>query len=120
MDNRAQWALVGAAWFLALSVAVLGYLGYRHFAAPAQGPPTDVGLAQPLAPGSKATCPVTRAELTVGADTPSAVYKGQTYYFAPATVGGKDNKTLFLMDPERYLSGVSGLGGPAALSPAAH
>jgi YHS domain-containing protein len=100
MDKKAQWALVGAAWFLAISFAVLGYLGWRHFSHGADDPTVLYSLQ---ADGS-AVCPVTQKKLQVTESTPKVVYQGTPYYFATdADNEGRDARTRFLMDPEAYL-----------------
>ncbi|HTB34112.1 MAG TPA: hypothetical protein VK842_04570 [bacterium] len=104
MDKKAQWSLVGAAWFAALSVAGFGYLIWQRGGSPAlPGPLT----AQSLVPQANGTvrCPVTGELLQVGPDTPTVNYRGQTYYFSTAKDGnGLDARIRFLMDPDRYLS----------------
>lgn len=119
MDKNAQWALVAAAWFLALSVALLGWLGYRHLN---RASSTAVELAGdgivPL--GDRAICPVTRQSLVVDAQTAHAIYRGRTYYFASGRdERGREHRTLFLMDPEAYLSGQPGVRPTALGSPVA-
>lgn len=100
MDKKAQWALVGAAWFLALSVAVLGYLGWRHFSPGL----SDPGAAYALQADGQALCPVTRKPVQVSEATPKVVYQERTYYFSGDTDSeGRDARTRFLMDPEAYL-----------------
>jgi len=100
MDKKAQWALVGAAWFLALSVAGLGYMGWRHFA-PVGGDPK---VLYALQANGKTVCPVTGKSLQVVETTPRVNYQGTVYYFSADTDGeGRDARTRFLMDPESFL-----------------
>lgn len=104
MDKPAQWALVGAAWFLALSVALLGFLALRHFEAKSALTPATAGSLGELAPGSSAVDPVTGATLTVGPDTPRVVYQDRVYYFSNVSdAAGILPKRRFLMDPENYV-----------------
>jgi YHS domain-containing protein len=99
MDKKAEWALVGAAWFLALSVAGLGWLAWRHF-----GPPPDPAEAWQVASDGTARCPVTGESVPAEAATPQLDYQGQVYYFsASKDAEGRDARTRFLMDPESYL-----------------
>ena len=117
MDKNAQWALVAAAWFLALSVALLGWLGYRHLNRPVAvaAEPAGGGIV-PL--GDRAICPVTHQSLVVDAKSSQAVSRGRTYYFAPGRdERGREYRTLFLMDPEAYLSGQPSLRPTVAPSP---
>jgi hypothetical protein len=113
MEKPAQWALVAAAWFLALTVALLGWLAYRRFIAlPAAAAAAVAGAEAPLAPGASAVCPVTKQTVTVGPETPSVVYQGRVYYFSDEKdAAGHSAKTRFLMDPQAYL------GGSAAPAP---
>jgi YHS domain-containing protein len=107
MDKKAQWALVGAAWFLAISVAVLGFLGWRHFS-PSSDDPKQVYA---LKTDGSTLCPVTRKPVQVVEATPKVVYQGMTYYFAAdLDLEGRDARTRFLMDPEAFLR-------PAAAKP---
>ena len=107
MDKKAQWALVGAAWFLALSVAVLGFLGWRHFSPKA----VDPAVVYALHGDGKAICPVTGKTLQVSDATPRINYQGVTYYFSSdSDAEGRDARTRFLMDPESFLR-------PAAAKP---
>jgi YHS domain-containing protein len=99
MDKKAQWALVGAAWFMALTVAGLGWLAWQKFGA------TKDPLAAfvPAGDGS-VRCPVTGEKLQALSGTPQVNYQGRTYYFSGAVDGeGRDARTRFLMEPERYL-----------------
>ena len=99
MDKKAQWALVGAAWFLALSVAGLGWLAWRRF-----GPPPDPSLAWQVASDGTARCPVTGESVQAVSATPKVDYQGKVYYFSASTdADGRDARTRFLMDPESYL-----------------
>jgi len=103
MEKKAQWALVGAAWFFVLSVTGLGLLAYRRFGAPAvvAAPPASTwGLRS----NGTALCPVTGQVLQVLSFTPKVDYLGSVYYFSLDKDGqGLDARTRFLMDPDRYL-----------------
>lgn len=100
MDKKAEWALVGAAWFLAISVAGLGYLGWRYFAPKS----SDPKVVYALQADGKALCPVTGKSLQVGDATPRINYQGTEYFFAAdVDAEGRDARTRFLMDPEAYL-----------------
>ena len=56
---------------------------------------------------------MSKGEVVVAADTPHVIYQGRNYYFSGAQdEHGQDDKTLFLMDPELYLNGVSALKSP--------
>jgi hypothetical protein len=102
MDKPAQWALVGAAWFLALTVAVIGFLAWRHFEA-ISGPLAVAGTAAPLQDGATAICPVTKERIVIAKDTPQLVYKERVFYFSKTLdAAGREPKRLFLMDPEFY------------------
>lgn len=106
MEKPAQWALVGAAWFLALSVAVLGCLAWHRFGAmpavPAGGPPQ--GSEAELAEGATAICPVTGHKLVVSAATPRVIYQSRVYYFDDKPdAAGILPKRRFLSDPEAIL-----------------
>ena len=104
MDKKAQWSLVAAVWFIALSVAVFGYLIWRRVAPAGAAAPLTAQSLLPQANGS-VRCPVTGEDLQVGADTPTVNYRGQTYYFSKAKdANGLDARTRFLMDPEHYVS----------------
>lgn len=101
MDKKAEWALVGAAWFLALSVAGLGWLAWRHF----NPGPSDPRAVYALHDDGSAICPVTGRRLQIDANTPKVDYQGHVYYFAnDVDAQGLDARTRFLMDPESYLS----------------
>ena len=103
MEKRAQWALVGAAWFLALSVAGLGLLAYRHWAAPTAvaAPPV---AAWGLRSDGTAPCPVTGQLIQVLTSTPKVDYQGQVYYFSSdKDASGTDARMRFLMDPDSFL-----------------
>jgi hypothetical protein len=105
VDRPAQWALVGAAWFLALSVAVFGFLAWQRLerAAPLNVPQAAAGAWSVQTDGT-ALCPVTGQRITVGPDTPRVVYLGRTYYFSDERdASGVDARTRFLMDPESWL-----------------
>lgn len=119
MDKPAQWALVAAAWFLALAVALFGFLAWQRLgrvrlpvpaaAAPAT-PASPAGAGQPPVPAT-AVCPVTGRTVTVGPDTPRVTYRGRTYYFSTDTdAQGNDARTRFLMNPESWLSGTAQAG----------
>lgn len=105
MDKPAQWALVGAAWFLAISVSLLGFLAYRHFGA--GGPAVtaaSAGSVGELAVGASAVDPVTGSPVVVGTDTPHVVYQDRVYYFSSLSdAAGIMPKRRFLMDPESYV-----------------
>ena len=107
MDKPAQWALVGAAWFLALSVAILGFLTWRHFVPSGVAPMASAelgGSAAELAPGATAVCPVTGQKLVISATTPKVIYKDRVYYFSDQPdAAGVLPKRRFLMDPEAVL-----------------
>jgi YHS domain-containing protein len=99
MDKKAQWALVGAAWFLAGTVALFGWLAWQRFGV--QKDP--LAAFHPAADGS-VRCPVTGETLQAVSSTPQIVYQGQTYYFSTAKDGeGRDARTRFLMQPDLYL-----------------
>lgn len=105
MDKKAEWSLVGAAWFLALSVGGFGYLAWRRLgpAAPAAStaPAAD---AWGLKADGTARCPVTGEILRVVSSTPQVDYLGHVYYFSLATDSqGLDARTRFLMDPDSFL-----------------
>ena len=100
MDKKAQWALVGAAWFLALAVGVLGWLAWRHFLAPQPSP----AAAYALQADGSAVCPVTGKKLAVDDKTPRVDYQGTVYYFAAdVDAEGRDARTRFLMAPDTFL-----------------
>jgi YHS domain-containing protein len=103
MDKKAQWSLVAAAWIGVLGLLGLGWLALEKV------PSFRVAEAQgPAQPGSKFLDPVTKSEVLIATDTPHVIYMGRDYYFSTAKdERGRDHKTLFLMDPELYLSGVS-------------
>ena len=105
MEKPAQWALVGAAWFMALTVAVIGFLAWRHFeASTAAANPPLLGSEAPLANGATAICPVTHEKVVVGPSTPHLVYMDNVYYFsATADAAGIEPKRRFLLDPEAYV-----------------
>jgi YHS domain-containing protein len=103
MDKPVQWALVGAAWFLALSVALFGYLAWQRTGSAA---PAAAGSAAQWSVASDGTaqCPVTGKRIQVGPATPKVVYMGKTYYFADDKDDqGNDARSRFLMDPDSYL-----------------
>ena len=104
MEKRAQWALVGAAWFLAVSVAVIGFLAYERLAAPAAANAAAVGQHR----DGTAICPVTGQVLQVLTSTPKVDYLGTVYYFSgDQDAQGLDARTRFLMDPDKYLKAPS-------------
>lgn len=108
MDKPAQWALVGAAWFLALSVALLGFLAWHHFAASPDaataGASAPGGSEAELALGTHAICPVSGEKLVISAKTPKVIYKDRVYYFYDLPdAAGILPKRRFLMDPEAVL-----------------
>lgn len=108
MDRPAQWALVGAAWFLAASVAVFGYLTWQRLGRV----PMASGAAASADP-SYAICPVTGARVLVGPATPKVVYMGHTFYFSGAVDSdGLDARSRFLMDPEAWLKHRNAGGRP--------
>jgi YHS domain-containing protein len=47
--------------------------------------------------GDQVTCAMDGMQMALEADTPSAEYKGRTYYFC-----SDEEKQQFLKDPERY------------------
>jgi hypothetical protein len=108
MEKPAQWALVGAAWFLALTVAVIGFFAWRLFESNAQAKQASAqvqaGYEAPLADGAKAVCPVTHETVVVGPATPHVVYLDRVYYFSTTVdAAGHDPKRRFLMDPESFV-----------------
>jgi hypothetical protein len=108
MEKPAQWALVGAAWFLALTVAAIGFVAWRHFDALSQAAGASAvaqsGSAGPLADGETALCPVTHEKVVVGPNTPRVVYLDHVYYFSSTLdAAGHDPKRRFLMDPESFV-----------------
>jgi YHS domain-containing protein len=106
MDKKAQWALVGAAWFLAGTVALFGWLAWQRF-----GVQKDPAAALRPAADGTVRCPVTGEALQALSSTPQLVYQGQTYYFSAAKdAEGRDARTRFLMQPELYLH-------PSAVTP---
>lgn len=99
MDKKAQWALVGAAWFMAFSVAGLGWLAWQRF-----GPEPDPAKAYIVRSDGTAMCPVTRESVQAVSSTPQVDYQGLVYYFSTAKdAEGRDARTRFLMDPESFL-----------------
>lgn len=106
MDKKAQWSLVGAVWVLALGMLALGWLFLQKTVAARGGDSPKVG--QTMETGARLLDPVTKVEVIIAADTPHVNYQGRDYYFSTARdERGRDHKTLFLMDPELYLSGKS-------------
>ena len=109
MDKPVQWALVGAAWFLAGSVAVFGFLTWQRLGAvrtPAATEGVATGSSSPwaLQPDGTALCPVTGQRVQVGPGTPTVTYLGNTYYFSgDKDASGQDARTRFLMDPDSWL-----------------
>jgi YHS domain-containing protein len=100
MDKKAQWALVGAAWFLSLTVAGLGWLAWERFGKAA----ADPSQAFIEVSGGRVRCPVTGESVMAVSATPHVDLGGQTYYFSAALDGeGHDARTRFLMDPDKYL-----------------
>jgi len=110
VDKKAQWSLVAAAWFAALSVSLFSYLNWQRGAAPAPAggvAPAPASGPQSLVPQANGTvrCPVTGELLLVKPDTPTVNYRGQTYYFSTTKdANGLDARTRFLMDPDHFLS----------------
>lgn len=103
MDKKAEWALVGAAWFLAVSVAGLGWLAWRHF-----GPPPDPHKLYAVRSDGSAICPVTGEKVQAVPETPHVDYQGQVYYFSQAKdAEGREARIRFLMDPESFLHPAS-------------
>jgi hypothetical protein len=108
MEKPAQWALVGAAWFMALTVAAISFFAWRTFEANAQAKPAAAaaqpGAEAPLQNGATAICPVTHETVVVGPSTPRVVYMDQVYYFSSTQdLDGRDPKRRFLMDPESFV-----------------
>ncbi len=107
MEKPAQWALVGAAWFLALTIAIVSVLAWRHFEGlPAAGVPAPgvAGSPQALPEGATAICPVTHEKVMIGPATPHVVYMDRVYYFSTTLdASGREPKRAFLMDPEFYV-----------------
>jgi YHS domain-containing protein len=120
MDKKVQWSLAGAVWVLALGALALGWLFLQKVPALSPGRGADSAQAgQTGLTGSRLLDPVTKTEVLIAADTPHVNYQGRDYYFSTARdERGRDHKTLFLMDPELYLNGVSSYKGMAA-TPAA-
>jgi len=109
MDNKAQWSLVAAAWVLAIGVIGLGLYAIRHFSREAALP----GAVQSFGTPAKPLCPVDHVELALGPETPKVSFNGTIYYFCDNKDPlGRSHKTLFLMDPLLYLTGVSGYASP--------
>ena len=95
MDKKAQWAMVGAFWFLALGVVGIGWYTF------VQRPSVDGSGRLP----SSAVCPVTGKDLRVSPQTPSVRYQDKLYFFAAGEdAAGHSPRDLFLMDPSRYIS----------------
>ena len=108
MEKPAQWALVGAAWFLALTVAVIGFFAWRLFEGSVRDKQAQAqvqaGFEAPLTDGAKAVCPVTHETVVVGPGTPHVVYLDRVYYFSTTVdAAGHDPKRRFLMDPESFV-----------------
>jgi hypothetical protein len=108
MEKPAQWALVGAAWFMALTVAILGFFAWRMFEANGLAKPASAaaqpGAEAPLQDGATAICPVTHETVVVGPSTPRLVYMDRVYYFSSTQdIDGHDPKRRFLMDPESFV-----------------
>jgi YHS domain-containing protein len=110
MDKQAQWALVAAAWVLAIGIICMGLYAIYHFSNAAPVVETAVrvfGTAQ------NPICPVDGDPVVLGPDTPSVNYNGNTYYFCGhKDTLGRDHKMLFLMDPMHYLTGSAPLQDP--------
>jgi len=102
VDKSAQWALVAAAWFIALSVALFGYLAWQRL-----GQPRPVMAASDqwgVQADGTALCPVTGKRVPVGPRTSKVTYLGRTYYFSDdKDAQGEDARTRFLMDPDSWL-----------------
>jgi YHS domain-containing protein len=110
MDKPAQWALVGAAWFLAISVAVVGFLALERLG-PAHPEAAAAGVS--VQDAGAVLCPVTGKRIIVGPDTPKVIYLGKTYYFSDdRDADGVDARSRFLMDPESYLKRQPPAAGP--------
>jgi hypothetical protein len=103
MDKPAQWALVGAAWFLAVSVALFGFLAWQRLGH-AQPSPAGGAVSYAAQGDGTAVCPVTGERLQVGPDTPTVTYLGHAYYFSTdKDAQGEDARTRFLMDPDGWI-----------------
>lgn len=114
MDKKAQWALVGAAWFMAGTVAVVSWKAWQRF-----GVERDPFAAFQVAEDGTVRCPVTGEKLQALSSTPQVVYLGKTYYFSGAKDGeGRDARTRFLMQPDLYLHPGAVTPLPAAPAPA--
>jgi YHS domain-containing protein len=119
MEKQAQWALVAAAWVMAIGVLGLGAYAIIHFgnAGPASGAALSLkntGTAQ------NPIDPVDGQAVTLSPDTPHASYNGNDYYFDDQKdLYGRDHKTIFLMDPLHYLTGSTALNEPSNLTPTA-
>ena len=108
MDKKAQWSLVGAVWVLALGLLGLGWLFLQKTVAVHGTEALKPLSAQQAEAGTRLLDPVTKMEVIIASDTPHVNYQGRDYYFSTARdERGRDHKTLFLMDPELYLNGVS-------------
>jgi YHS domain-containing protein len=106
MDKKAQWALVAAAWFLALSMTALGVLAYRRLGGSGLALTASARPAGPMGMRADGTalCPVTGQVLQVLTSTPKVDYMGTVYYFSgDQDAQGLDARTRFLMDPDKYL-----------------
>lgn len=103
MDKPAQWALVGAAWFLALSVALFGFLAWQRLGRTPPPIPRG-GASYAVQADGTAVCPVTGEQVQVGPDTPTVTYLGHAYYFSTdKDAQGEDARTRFLMDPDAWI-----------------
>jgi len=85
-------------WTLATVVVMNGAFTARAVLSedrpPAAQEPTDSSRAKI---GDQITCAIDGMKMALAADTPSAEYRGKTYYFC-----GEDEKRTFLKDPEHY------------------
>jgi YHS domain-containing protein len=107
MEKAAQWSLVAAAWVLVAAVTGLGIYAIRHFSPRPQEERLFGTAEHPL-------CPVDHVEVQALSGTPKVAYQGKIYYFCGNKDPlGREHKTLFLMDPQLYLSGVSAIPSPA-------
>jgi hypothetical protein len=118
MGKFAQWALVAAAWFAALSVAATGVLALDKLAriqAALSAPKADPVDPYALRADGTALCPVTGQRVVVGPQTPKVVYLGRTYFFSTdKDANGVDARTRFLTDPEAcFRHGAPGSAAPA-------
>src|SRR5262245_2649226 len=113
MEKSVQWSLSAAIWVLVLGALFLGWKAI-HRACPS-GDFTD----EPAGSG-RYICPVDRIAGTLAPDTPTVNYQGKDFHFCQRRdERGRDHKTLFLMDPELYLTGVSSFQGANLSAPKA-